>query len=769
MPPILLGGRSMLWRALAVYAGAFAIVAIVTRAAIIAIGLPDWVFPGALAVMALGLPVILFTAYTHYVSHRMATATPTFTPGGTPSLAPAHGTMAALAVRASPHISWKRTTRGGIIAVSVFALLVAGYMVLRALGIGPAGSLLASGKLSASDKVIVAAFDVRGADSSLGPTIAEAVRTNLSQSRAVHLVQTSAIIGALQQMKRPDTSNVDFTTAREIAQRTGAKAVITGSLVPAGSGYIVTARLVAAESGDELASYRESAKDAGDLIPTVDRVTKQLRGKIGESLKAVREAPRLDQVTTASLGALRSYAAGLRANDIQGDYETAVRLFEEAIRQDSTFAMAHVQLAYSLFTIGGPGRRERANAALTTAFRLRDRLPERERYNVEGAYYMNAEPDRTKAIPALRRAVELDSSNYDAANSLAVTLQDTRDAAGAERMFRLALATEPANGTLLSNIASLYTETGRHAAFDSVMAALASAGVPFPTEPLRFEELWNRRDYDAAERLARAGADTLPPRAALIAVAVTRGRLREAERRYAQVNEARARLRGDTVSAHEVAFFHAMLDGELRGDASRGLATLDAALRAAPPASLPLSKDRSQWLALGYARLGVPAKAREVMNQRDARLDALARRQQAVFAARLRGTIALADGKADSAVVYFRRGDGEADGLPTRDCTACTPLFLGFAFDRGGQADSARTYLTRYVEMTGTGRPVVDRFWLAPALFRLGELYENAKDVRHATEYYGRFVDLWKNADPELQPRVADARSRIDRLNRANR
>jgi len=49
------------------------------------------------------------------------------------------------------------------------------------------------------------------------------------------------------------------------------------------------------------------------------------------------------------------------------------------------------------------------------------------------------------------------------------------------------------------------------------------------------------------------------------------------------------------------------------------------------------------------------------------------------------------------------------------------------------------------------------------------ELYENAGDVRHATEYYGRFVDLWKSADPELQPRVVEARGRIDRMNRANR
>jgi tetratricopeptide (TPR) repeat protein len=683
--------------------------------------------------------------------------------------------MAALAVKASPHVSWKRTTRGGIIAVSAFVLLVAGYMVLRALGIGPAGSLLASGKLSASDKVLVAAFDAPAADSSLGSTIAEAVRTNLAQSSAVHLVPTSAVVAALEQMQRPATDRVDFATAREIAQRAGAKAVVAGSLVPAGGGYIVTARLVAAGSGDELASYRESAKDAGDLIPAVDRITKGLRGKIGESLKAVQAAPRLDQVTTASLGALRSYTAGLRANDIQGDYATAVQYFNEAIRQDSTFAMAYVQLAYSLQALGGRARFAQANTALAAAFQLRDRLPERERYNVEGAYYMVAAPDRTKAIPALSRAVELDSSNYDAANSLAATLGDTRDYDEAERMFRVALAAEPGNGTILANLATMYTQMGRYASSDSITAAMASNGVPFPTGMLRFESLWMQRDYDGAERLARAEADSAPPGLAVRAqeslgwIAVLRGRLREADRRFAAVNDAKARVRGDTVSPHDVAFFRAIVDGELRGDVPRGLAALDAAERAAPPASLPVPTDRSLSLAVGYARLGAAAKARELLHQREARLDALGRRQEAVQFSRLRGMIALAEGKADSAVTYFRRGDAEADGLPTYVCTVCTPLFIGMAFDRGGHADSARTYLTQYVEMAGTFRSYADRYWLPPALFRLGELYADAGDAKRATEYYGRFVDLWKNADPELQPRVAEARGRIDRLNRASR
>ena len=196
--------------------------------------------------MALGLPVILFTATRSTSSHRAATATPTFTPGGTPSLA-GQGTMATLAIKASPHVSWKRTARGGIVAVSVFALLVVALMVLRALGIGPAGSLLAVGqalgerqgarrRLRRAGRGLVARRDDRrgGADQPR------------RRAAAVHVMPTSAIVAALEQMQRPDTARVDLATAREIAQRTGAKAVVAGSVVPAGTGYIVTARLVAA-------------------------------------------------------------------------------------------------------------------------------------------------------------------------------------------------------------------------------------------------------------------------------------------------------------------------------------------------------------------------------------------------------------------------------------------------------------------------------------------------------------------------------------------
>ncbi len=41
---------------------------------------------------------------------------------------------------------------------------------------------------------------------------------------------------------------------------------------------------------------------------------------------------------------------------------------------------------------------------------------------------------------------------------------------------------------------------------------------------------------------------------------------------------------------------------------------------------------------------------------------------------------------------------------------------------------------------------------------RLGSLYEGRGDAENAIYYYGKLVDLWENADAELQPQVESAR-----------
>ena len=81
------------------------------------------------------------------------------------------------------------------------------------------------------------------------------------------------------------------------------------------------------------------------------------------------------------------------------------------------------------------------------------------------------------------------------------------------------------------------------------------------------------------------------------------------------------------------------------------------------------------------------------------------------------------------------------------------------------QPDSAIASFTKYVESTAlSNRSSTDRFFLAGAYKRLGELLEAKGQREKAAHYFTKFIELWKNADAELQPKVADARKRLMRL-----
>ncbi|MFB3133017.1 MAG: tetratricopeptide repeat protein, partial [Rhodothermales bacterium] len=54
--------------------------------------------------------------------------------------------------------------------------------------------------------------------------------------------------------------------------------------------------------------------------------------------------------------------------------------------------------------------------------------------------------------------------------------------------------------------------------------------------------------------------------------------------------------------------------------------------------------------------------------------------------------------------------------------------------------------------------------YLGPSYLRRAEIYEHLGETDKAITYYTRFIELWQDADPELQPQVEQARQRLNRL-----
>ena len=58
---------------------------------------------------------------------------------------------------------------------------------------------------------------------------------------------------------------------------------------------------------------------------------------------------------------------------------------------------------------------------------------------------------------------------------------------------------------------------------------------------------------------------------------------------------------------------------------------------------------------------------------------------------------------------------------------------------------------------------LADGYDYSKSFYMLGKIYEQQNNTVNAIEQYGKFLDLWKNADPGL-PEVEDAQKRLARL-----
>jgi tetratricopeptide (TPR) repeat protein len=716
-------------------------------------GLPDWLFSGAFVLVLAGFPIVVLTALVH----PSDASDPT---GQAPGDKPAR-------LSARKVLTWRRVLLGGALAMALLAAVASGYTAMRVLGIGPAGSLIGKGVLEERERIVLADFENLTDDSLLSLTLTEAFRVDIAQSPVVSVADRVYLAAVLERMEREPESVLDFRLAREVAIREGWPAVIAGEIGAVGGSYLLSVRLVAAESGAELASLKETADEENELLSAIERLSRKMRARIGESLVTVRANEPLAAVTTSSLDALYLYSRAIRALEVEGDIETGVALLEEALAFDSTFAMAWRRLG--LRTASRSGRID----AFTRAFELRHRLTDRERYITMGTYYWEVTYEREKAIAAFRALLDVYPDDYDGLNSLAYLYELQEDNQRVLELTKRQVELYPNRFSGYGTMAAAQVALGQWAEAELTLDAGAEAlpGTNPQIEGLRALLAWARGDYEAAQVLA---ASTLVEggsvwRAAgnylMAAIALSRGQLAAAERHVIDAvaidEEQGVPFAGLIATLHS-----ARIDLVYRGDPTGAVHRLDEALERFPldDTNRP---DRPPYLDLAvlYAWAGEADRSKELVGMWEAEVDPRIQRRVS-FRHAVSGRIAMAEGRFEEAIEAYRAWERDMG------CSLCALSWLADAYERVGVSDSALAMYERYVTTPWMWRINNDRWqsfnndkWqLGVAYERLSQLYEARGDADNAVLYYGHLVELWKDADPELQPRVEAARRAIETL-----
>jgi tetratricopeptide (TPR) repeat protein len=652
-------------------------------------------------------------------------------------------TMDAATGSAAPsaprRIRW-RPVAAGVLAIAILG--VAGFSWFARTG--RAGTLIGDDVLARNDVVLVSEFENHTADSSLGGTITDAIRIDLHDSRVVRVMSQSEMLAGLDRMGIAHDAALPPAKVQELAEREGAKAFVVGSIARVGASYQISARVVATNGGNEALTALATAADSTQLIGAVQEVGRKLRRGIGESLRSVLAAPPLADVTTASLPALRAYTAS-RRTEAEGNRPQAIVLAKEAIALDSTFASAWAGLFVTYTNLGYV---QLASEAAARAYALRDRLSEIERLRIEADYHA-ARGEATEEEAAWQRLAELgqDVTGYSDMLLGQGRLREAEDVA------RRVIASYPRQSIAYWNLAEAQAAQHRIAAADSTATLIAKN---LPENPYRYfiplDLQWARRDYDSVGAyLASPDGAKMPLLAQSLQRCVLdlyRGHIRawqhcperEApQARFAQLITAEFRMTGDTTRARAgYQDFLAAKRDDRDPDKYADVITLLADVGHVREASGLLDEWRARS---GPGELGFRADSAQAV-----------------------GEIAAAQGQWDRAVAAFLSWNGSvvssARHVYNRGLPEAAEILA-----RHGQPDSAIVLFQHALATSSIfGGASYETTWYTEALSTLGELYEARGDRAKAAEYYRRYVDVLKDADPPIAAHVAEVRERLARL-----
>ncbi len=215
-------------------------------------------------------------------------------------------------------------------------------------------------------------------------TLKQALAVHLGQTPFLNLFPEERVRETLRFMGRSPEDRVTRDVGREICERQGIKAMLTGSIATLGTHYVINLEAINPRSGDPIAREQVEAESKEKVLSALGTAALNLRKKLGESLASMQKYDvTIEQATTSSLEALKAFSMG---NDerARGRARESLTFYKRAIDLDPNFAMAYARIGVFY---GNQEQLEAAKEYVQKAYDLRDRVSERERFYITEKYY----------------------------------------------------------------------------------------------------------------------------------------------------------------------------------------------------------------------------------------------------------------------------------------------------------------------------------------------------------------------------------------------
>ncbi len=635
----------------------------------------------------------------------------------------------------------KRKLPGWLVPVALVVLVAIGISFVF---------LKRSKALTEKDSILITDFVNTTADPVFDGALKKALAVDLGQSPYLNVFPEQKIRQTLQFMGRGPEERLTNDVGKEICQRNGIKAMLTGSIDSVGGQYSITLEASNPSSGDSLGRQQMQADRKEDVLNALHRAATAMRGQLGESLVSVQKYDMsLSQATTSSLEALKSLTLG-DSKHAMGDELGAVPNYQRAIELDPNFAMAYARLGAVYNNLQ---QTQLSEVNRQKAFELRDRASEREKLYITSHYYADS-GQLDKGITALELYRQTYPRDPIPFTNLANVYNSLGQFDNALQNAKRSVELSPDNLSGFENLALAYIGLNR---LDEARATMNSAlnqmkmdgGINMMLASLD----WAQGKDTEIEKDLKNAASTPEGEVGVLnfraSVAASRGQVRTAREYARKTQDAldRLHLQGRANIEIDLANFEAMI-----GNRNEAINHANEALQNSRTFNV-------LWNAgIAYAAAGQPQKALSIADeiQRTRPNDSIAQ-NVAVTMTR--------------AIVYLKPSN-PAQSAPEKAIdllntaalyTRSSPGVLyarGLAYKQSGRFAEAAQDFQKILGWKALHGPD----YMTPASqLELGRVYQKQGDTAKARIAYQDFLAAWKDADPDV-PLLLEAKAEYAKI-----
>lgn len=346
------------------------------------------------------------------------------------------------------------------------AAALIGLIIVAAIGAGYYFYFHRAQPLTERDTVLLTDFVNTTGEPVFDGTLKQALAVQLGQTPFLNLFPEERVRETLRFMGRSPDDRITRDVGREICERQGIKAMLSGSIARLGRNYVITLEAINPRSGHPFASEQVEAESKENVLASLGTAASNLRKKLGESLSSIqRYDVAIEQATTSSLEALKAYAMGDEERT-KGRVRESLVFYKRAVELDPNFAMAYARIGVHYFNMQ---QLETSKQYIQKAYDLRDRVSERERLYIAEKYYNYITGEVDKAVETLQTWSRLYPDDFVPHNNLSINYKLLGRHEDALKEALIAVRLSPNNMAARSNVMSSFFALGR---FDEAEEAL---------------------------------------------------------------------------------------------------------------------------------------------------------------------------------------------------------------------------------------------------------------------------------------------------------